>query len=231
MLKLCQFPGAYGLPNLSPFCMKLECFLRMTKLEYEVVEFTDPRQAPKGKAPYIEDGDLRMGDSALIIRYLQNKNGIDLDSRLSAEQRAVSLAFQEMVEENLYWVIVYSRWMDGNNWPKLRKLFFGQLPPVVASIVPRLAWRTVRNQLYSQGMGRHSAEEIYAFGKADIRAIAAFLGNKSFMHGDSPTLVDACAFAHIANILEPPFDCPIREEAKKHPNLVTYCDRMMKAYF
>ena len=62
MLKLYRFPGAYGLESLSPFCVKLEVYLHLAGLDYEAVEFTNPRQAPKGKGPYIEDGAVRLGD-------------------------------------------------------------------------------------------------------------------------------------------------------------------------
>jgi hypothetical protein len=37
MIKLYQFNAAWGLPNPSPFCMKVETYLRMVSLPYEVV--------------------------------------------------------------------------------------------------------------------------------------------------------------------------------------------------
>ena len=79
MIKLHQFPTDFGLPNFSPFCMKLEVFLKMADIDYEIVEVNNPAKGPKHKAPFIEDGDLSMGDSELIIAYLQKKHGIDLD--------------------------------------------------------------------------------------------------------------------------------------------------------
>ncbi len=231
MIKLYQFPSAFGLPNISPSCMKLECFLRMAKLDYRVVEFTNPRQGPKGKEPYIEDGEVRLGDSTLIIDYLQAKYGIDLDAGLSSEQCAISVAFQTLIEEHLYWVIVYNRWIDERNWPNVSKLFFGRLPPLLRQTVPPIARRVVRRQLHAQGMGRHSAEEIYAFGTRDLAAIADYLADKLFMHGESASLIDACAFATIANIVEPPFESPVRKEARRHANLLSYFERMRDAYF
>ena len=53
-VKLYQFPSAWGLPNPSPFCMKLEVFLRLAEIPYEIVTWPDPRKAPKGKLPFIE---------------------------------------------------------------------------------------------------------------------------------------------------------------------------------
>lgn len=36
MLTLYQFEPAWGLPNASPFCMKLETYFRMANLDYQV---------------------------------------------------------------------------------------------------------------------------------------------------------------------------------------------------
>src|SRR5262249_2576020 len=43
-IKLFQFPRMFGIPNISPFCCKLETWLRMTGISYEVVDTPDPRK-------------------------------------------------------------------------------------------------------------------------------------------------------------------------------------------
>ena len=58
-IRLFQFPRMFSVPNLSPFCCKLETWLRIAGIPYEVVDTPNPRNAPKGKLPFIEDGDLR----------------------------------------------------------------------------------------------------------------------------------------------------------------------------
>jgi len=55
MIKLYQFEPAFGLPNASPFCMKLETYLRMAGLAFEIVPRASLFKAPKDKMPYIED--------------------------------------------------------------------------------------------------------------------------------------------------------------------------------
>ena len=49
MLELLQFPPAFGLMNPSPFCMKVEVFLRLGKLPFRCVNNASPVRAPKGK--------------------------------------------------------------------------------------------------------------------------------------------------------------------------------------
>jgi Glutathione S-transferase N-terminal domain len=48
MVTLYKFIPAWGLPDLSPFCVKLETYLRLAKIPYET-QVGDPRKAPKKK--------------------------------------------------------------------------------------------------------------------------------------------------------------------------------------
>ena len=48
-----QPPRAWGTPNISPFCAKLETYLRMTEIPYSIGKFSRSK-APKGKVPFIE---------------------------------------------------------------------------------------------------------------------------------------------------------------------------------
>lgn len=231
MITLYQFPRFFNLPNLSPFCAKVECYLRMARLEYTIEAVTDTRKAPKGKCPYIsEDGNL-IADSEMILDYLEKQYDVNLDNTLSPEQKAQSRAIQAMLDERLYWSAVYSRWMDEQNWCKVSELFFGDMPFPMNKIVPPIARKQIRRQLYGHGMGRHSEEEIYMIGKADIAAIANILGSKQFIHGDQATRVDACVFSYVSNFIVPPFHSPLTNTVQEHANLIDYNQRMMTTYF
>jgi glutathione S-transferase len=61
-IRLFQFPRLFSIPNLSPFCSKLETWLRIAGIPYDVVDTPNPRKSPKGKLPFIEDAGLRIGD-------------------------------------------------------------------------------------------------------------------------------------------------------------------------
>ena len=231
MIKLIQFPPAFGVPNPSPFCMKVEILLKMAGLPYTSEQVRDPRRGPKGKLPAIEDGGELIGDSELIRGHLERKYGVDFDKGLDQRERAVAHAFARMLEERTYWTVVYSRWIDGRNWPKVRAVFFGGLPPVMRSLVPRLIQRQVRQQLHRQGVGRHAPREIYAMGVADLNVVATQLGDKPFFMGAAPTGVDAVVYAFLENIIVPPLDSPMKTMALGHANLVAYAQRMRELYF
>jgi glutathione S-transferase len=234
MIKLYQFPPAFGLPNASPFCMKVETYLRMAGLPYECPRGADFRKAPKGKLPYIvDDGDngKLVADSTLIIDYLKATYGDKLDARLSAAQRALGVLIQRTFEESLYWPLVHSRWLDDVGFAKVNEAVFGRMKFPLRQIIPVLGRRSLRKQLHAQGTGRHSREEIYAIGCRDITALSDVLGDQPYFLGDEPASVDATGYAFLANLLWVPIDLPMRAHAAKLPNLEAYCQRMKARYF
>jgi len=233
MLKLYQFDPALGLPNASPFCMKLETYLRMAKVPFEIPPATlrDLRRAPKGKLPYIEDQGKTLADTTLIIDYLKANYGDSLDAWLGSEQRAIALAFQRLLEENLYWALLYTRWIEPAAWPQTRSAFFGNLPLPLKWIVPPMARRGLIKEMLGHGMGRHSREEILGIGKRDITALADFLGDKRYFMGSQPCSLDATAYAFLANLIWPPLASALKQHALQYPQLEAYCDRMRRQYY
>jgi glutathione S-transferase len=233
MIKLYQFEPAFGLPNASPFCMKLENYLRMAGLPFEIPPATmrEFQKAPKGKMPYIDDNGKILADTSFIIDHLKTTYGDKLDGWLSAEQKAVALAFQRMMEENLYWAVVHTRWVEPEGWAKTKAAFFDKLPVPMKWFVPTLARRGLVKEMYGQGIGRHGREEIYAIGKRDITALADFLGQKPHFMGESPCSLDATAYSFLANLIWPPVESPLKQHAQQYPQIEAYCQRMKSRYY
>lgn len=230
MITLYQFEPALGVRNPSPFCLKLETYLRMAELPYEVGANADVRKAPKKKLPYIQDddqdGSTTIADSSFIIDYLKQTYGDPLDQHLSLPEQGISLAFRRLMEENLYWVGLYDRWAEDDNWAVIRKVFFSDLPPVLRSVVPSLVRRDILRNLYGHGMGHHSREEIYEIGQRDIKALSNFLSDKPFLMGDQPTSLDATGYGFLSNQLRAELPSVLSDYTRQFENLKDYCDRM-----
>lgn len=231
MIHLYQFPAPPHFPNFSPFCMKLETYLRMSHLQFTVHSMRNPSHAPKGKLPFIKEEGEVIADSNLIINYLKAKHGDLLDQNLTTAQRAQNLALLRLIEEHLYWTIMYSRWADESGWPVVKALFFSGVPTWLRPWITRSVRRQMLKTLYLQGIGRHSRDEIYEFGKSDIDVIAATLGHQAFINGDTPTSLDACVYGFIANILAFPAINPLQSYCLKQTNLVDYCARMKQRFY
>src|SRR5690242_15844166 len=109
MIKVHKFGPAFGLPDASPFVVKVETYLRMTGQKYETIT-GDVRKAPRGQLPLVEIDGKVVPDSTAIIDQLEFARAEKLDGRLDAKQRAVGLAFKTMLEEHLYFGVLFMRW-------------------------------------------------------------------------------------------------------------------------
>lgn len=219
------------MPNPSPFCVKVETYLRLAGLEYEVVEVTNPSKAPKGKCPFIVDGDTSVADSHFILAYLKEKYGDPLGEGLSDVDRAHHHALARMMEEHLYFALLYTRWILPENAGIVREQFFGSIPRIFRGVVFGMVQKSTRKTILSQGCGRHDKQEIEQLAIEDIKALSTILADDDYFGGDQPREIDCVAWGSIANALTEPFVSPIKDATAALPNLVAYSARMKNHVF
>lgn len=230
-LKAYHLPGGWGLVSVSPFCLKLDAFLRMTGIEHTSITAPSPFGGPLGKAPWIEHEGRKIGDSSFIIAYLIERFDKDPDAALSPAQRGQAVAIQRLVEENLYWAMVYDRWVREGNWPILKGSVLGQIPAPVRTLIAPMARRGVKKQLNGHGLGLHSEASIAAIAGRDIDALAGMLGTQDWFFGSEPTSTDAVVFSLLANIHYPEFASPMKAMIARHANLSSFIERFRARFY
>jgi glutathione S-transferase len=225
VITLHTFPGRWGLESLSPFCMKVEVYLKLAKLPYKTVLGGDPRKAPKGKMPFIEDDGTIVCDSTTIVDYLEKKHGAPIDGGLSDLDRARGHMIRRTFEEATYFVVLWIRWGEETGWKETQK-FFTAIPAAVRWAVAPMIRRKVIQSAHAQGTGRHSRDEIYELGKRDLEAFATILGDRSYVLDDRLRTTDIVAYSFLSNILRAEIDTPLRDAAKAMPSLESYVMRI-----
>jgi glutathione S-transferase len=227
-----SFGSAWSIPvpTASPFGLKLLTWVRMYEIPHVFHVENNPGKGPKGKAPWVVLGGETIGDSELIIERLKANAGRDLDDVLTAEQRAVALSMRRMLDEHYHQAWEHQLFIADSAWP-IGKVFFDQLPPGVRVLVRTLARSSLRKQLHARGLGRHGDEEIIRMGIADLDAVAALLGDKPYVFGDTPTDIDATVFAFLALTHYVPSPSPLFTHVRKQPKLTAYCDRIVARWF
>ena len=236
------FPPGTNTPDMSPFVVKLETWLRMSGIPYEGRTGTR-RDMPKGKLPAaLIDGKL-IADSSVIIAHLQQQDPRALrDSHLGALQLAQSEAIKALAESQLYFVGVYLRWCVDEGFeryrPLLRDYALRSVPswqrPLVPVISPLLLPRIRRymiGQARQQGIGRHGVDEVVEIGKRGVQALATLLGQQDYLFGDEPSTVDASVFGQLHTLIRHPFPGPLQDYALAQPALVAYHDRIWARYW
>jgi glutathione S-transferase len=229
-IKLFQFPRMLGVPNLSPFCCKLETWLRIAGIPYEVVDTSDPRKGPKGKLPFIEDAGRRIADTSLIVDHLAKTRGVGLDAHLDASQRAIALLVQRTLEEHYAFVVLYTHFIRDEGW-RHTCTTFGTVPAIIRPLVEGMVRGRMRKILWTQGVLRHSDADIVDAGLRDWRAVLAVMSGGPFFFGKEPAGLDAVVFGALATTLLTPIESPIRDFLRSQPACVAYAERMRARFF
>jgi glutathione S-transferase len=233
MLKVRVFTFApdWGLPTVGPFALKLLAWLELAGIPYEQVIEANPRKGPKGKNPWIELDGERIGDSEIIIDLLQRRHGIDLDQGLAPEQIAVGHAWRRTLEEHFHQVLEWELFFHPAGAAWLRTSLTSQIPAVLARPAFFIMQRQFGKQLYARGIARHDPEVIAGKGRADLDALASFLGDRPFLLTDRPTSSDTAVFGLLAPVVYWPMETPVAMYARSLPNVSAYCDRMRERCF
>ena len=224
-MKLTVYPPGFGEISGSPFATKAICLMQMSGQPYELDVQPDPRKSPKKKWPVVQDGAKIIPDSDQIRDHLETVYGVDFDAGLSAQQRAVSRMVIRTFEENVYFAILASRWMNDDNWALVKGEFFQGMPPVIGGFIANMVRKGVVKQCVGQGMGRHSEEEQVARVRKDIDAFATLLGDKAFVHGDTPTSADISVVPMLRAMASFPKRNALGDLVVNNPILMAYIER------
>lgn len=126
---------------------------------------------------------------------------------------------------------MYYRWCT-DYAEHMEKAFFGHLILPLRYLACSMVKKTVRSDLWSHGIGRHSEQELYGITERDLLAVSAILGQKKFLFGEKPCLADVAAFAFITSSV---WDCPQSPFAElinsKMRNLEEHAQRMKEMYY
>jgi glutathione S-transferase len=230
MITLYTFGPAFGTPDPSPFVMKAQMLLKLAKQEYR--ENTRGfLRAPKGKLPYIDDDGTVVADSTLIRLHLEQKYGVKFDEGLTERERGIAWATEKMLEDHLYWVMVYWRWMNDSNFERGPANFFKRAPAIIRPLVKWKIRGKVRRSLHAHGISRHSEAEMTLMSNRAFESLSQLLGDNTYLMGNRPCGADATAFAFIAGALTPVFESPAHAKARSLPNLIAYRDRMLAEFY
>jgi len=229
---LYQFPRSPHMPNMSPFCLKLETYLRANNIKYEVRQ-TWMQRSSKGQLPFVELNGEQLADSQLIIKALSRKFKKEEEEKLTQTQMGISRAVDRLVESSFIQAIVAFKYLD-----HLPELISGEntglrwIPKMVTDVAAMFMKPTLTAKLYSQGFGRLTREEQIEQARLDLQAIADLMGKNKFMLGDEPHIVDFTLFGHFATFYYLPFNMLLKRMMREEfMGLVTYMDRMKERFW
>lgn len=231
-MRLLQLSAAWGAPSIDAECSRVQAYLHICGLlpgtDFVIEDCDNPQIGAGGRLPVLELGS-RLAEPAELYAALR-EGGHDADKGLSACQRADSTAYTALITERLGVALLYSWWVDEENYEVIRSAYAGKLAFPLCYYLP---W-TIRRKVQSQLARRACVEPktAHAHGEEALSALAARYGESTYFHGDRPSAVDAAAFGYLSAVLR----CPVpndqlRRALRAHPNLVALVERMSKRFF
>jgi glutathione S-transferase len=230
MLTLHVYGPYFGLPDGSPFCIKAMTLMKMSGLEYRVEKMSF-KQAPKGKAPYLNDNGTIVADSHFIQRHLETKHGVDFSGGHGPAEMATGWALSRMVEEHLYFLTLHLRWLDDENFNKGPRQFFKDIPAPIRPLIANMIRKKQRKTMHLQGLGRHSAEERLALAVGDVKSVEDTLADKPYLFGKAPCGADASVASFLWAASPALFKSEIGEHVRSRLKIMAYIGRMQKQFF
>jgi len=239
VIYLYQFTRTPVLPSLSPYCLKVESWLRLAGLKYENVDHKMKYKSKKGQLPFVEVNGEEVADSAIIIKEMSSRYNTDLDAGLTPEQKNVAHATISMVENHFAWVV--KSYMSSN--PDLmisgfkldlKQLLQKNFPAVILNFLFKRKVKSAAKKVRAHGIGVHKPEEIEEFGHNDLTVLSDLLGDKPFFFGDTPTTLDVVAFANLAQVtfMDKEVSYTLRDWMTENcANLVEFCNRLKDRAF
>jgi isoprene-epoxide---glutathione S-transferase len=235
--KLYQYVPGWTVPCISPYVSKVAIYFRMVGHPFELVAQDLSKlaeDAPRTKLPYIVEPDgSKIPDSNEIIDYAKKKYGDKLDQGISAEDKAVMVAWVRLIDEHLYWSgVIQPRWRMDSGWETYVPIICGGATQIPAEVRAGLdAFRAhIREEFVKQGMGLKSDEEVFETFKTDVDAMRDFLHFKSFFMGPRPTSVDAAVYSILTHTAESPFAWKGRDYIQQIAPFRAYIQRMRSTF-
>jgi hypothetical protein len=219
-------------PNNSAFALKLETFLRMANIPYQL-DHSTPFAPTTGKTPWITLNGENYVDSQLIIEFLSTKfTKYYHPPNYTAEQKANGHVLRILMDEHFAWGMSTWRWFyDENMLNNIRKLFDVPSERALRTFT-RNANKRVTTNGWAQGILRLGKENVFRVMSDDLRALSTILGKRKFLLGDEPCSDDCAVFGMLAQVLwcmpDSPYEKLVTEELL---NLTEYCVRMKETFW
>jgi len=239
------FPPVPHVYNISPFGIKVESFLRINKISYDVV-YTS-KFGPKKKIPYIhvvdsDDGTILevIPDSNVILSRLQEIFQLPRGD-LTIEQEAMSHLMIRTLDEHTAQIGFYFRYvLQSEAFMKeleISNRFFhadtSRMGKMIAPLFAKGMKKGFGKKMYARGLSQHSDQELWQFSNDDIVAASRLLGSNKYLFGDDKaTLADCALFAHLCQFLYMPLDFPQKRFMETDcPNLIKFIERFRAEFW
>eukprot|EP00485_Elphidium_margaritaceum_P012968 CAMPEP_0202706440 /NCGR_PEP_ID=MMETSP1385-20130828/18865_1 /ASSEMBLY_ACC=CAM_ASM_000861 /TAXON_ID=933848 /ORGANISM="Elphidium margaritaceum" /LENGTH=208 /DNA_ID=CAMNT_0049364907 /DNA_START=138 /DNA_END=764 /DNA_ORIENTATION=+ len=166
-----------------------------------------PKHFHTTKTPWITFKKKHIADSNLIIEWLSKQpefSRANMDAHLNKRELSMLRAYKSMVEDGLYFVIVWRRMCADDNIYKYVALGSGGKISAwkVRLYLDLYFAKHEKSKMWAQGIARFDDKEIYRKGEEYVQNVVDFVGDKKFAFGNKLTSLDLTIYGHIGTMYQ-----------------------------
>lgn len=230
-MKLYGFGAGMGVLDPSPYVLKVMAYLNISGQAFDYIgDAGNLQKAPRGKLPFMEDSGEVITDSFNIICHIDKQLDKTVDDHLTAEQRSLAYLLGRSLDEDYYWFLVYSRWVESDGWALMKQNIADGMPFPLSKIIPLVARPSVVKKAKLQGVAKRDTDEIYQLVDETLLAFNTLLGEKTFLLSDQVSSLDAVAYSYFAQQVYGSQTLRFNQLIEKYPKLVAYVKRFHEQY-
>jgi glutathione S-transferase len=232
-----HFPRCLTMNHVSPPCMKLDVFLRLTKIPHVSITTFDSALSPTGRLPCIVYNGEVVCDSEVIINFLLKKQPERckaLLEGLTPEQHVQGTLIRRTAELSLN--ILGERFFFVDNADVATRHYIQdfKVPPLFAKIFIRNFRRGIIQWLNAHGNGDVPDEQCSIDSVNDVKALEVLLTQHTFAVADRPTLYDASLYGTLNFVLSQArvgSRGALYDYLRQSKPILAYADRMNTALY
>ncbi|GMR45158.1 hypothetical protein PMAYCL1PPCAC_15353, partial [Pristionchus mayeri] len=193
---LYQFGGTPTASSLSPFCIKVEAFLRLHSIKFERRN-TFTGRGQNNLLPFIELNGEHHSDSQIIVRRLTQI--FKLKTYQDEQSAAIGHAVDRLLDNHTFNLILMAK------QPVVGKVVEAGAVGVPAFLMPLVS--TLGGYFMGQQMAARGATSVGKFNEVDrnellrndLLQLQTILGKKKFLLAEEPTTVDCTALGQFGS--------------------------------
>ncbi len=230
MIDLYAYKSFNGLPFES-LSMRLEAFLNASQIPFQVIEDTDYIKALERQLPSIRDNQIQVVGDQLIIDYLQKKMDFEFDNHLDEKTKAIHFAFDNLLTEHFYPILLASLWFEEANVAALKNMFFKDIPPPIANLKIKKIQKHIKQSFVSKGHRQLELKNLYRQGVQSIYHLNTYLDERQWFGGLFLSKLDLTVVSFLRPLVMSQFSSPLIDALKTYPRLETYLVRATHLLF
>ena len=146
-------------------------------------------------------GNMTLSESDSIIASLNDKAGGALFDGLTNDQQVLGLALKKLTEDQLYWLMVWAKWISDTSRTALAESLLEQYPRPVKMMLSAATKRRITARCKSQGIGLMNEEERENEAVKDLTALSDQLKKTPFPLGSVMTVYDFSVAAMLSSVI------------------------------